>query len=409
MLYTGRQLAYRSAVRSLPAGHLASVRRWLQTTRPRASTCAATDRADAQQLIAAASDGNILAVKRLLARGTLEVTDVHGCVIALIIAARSGHLDVLEALLSAGVNVDACDRSGITALAAAALAGHEDVVAMLLEWGANPDTSLPEVINGVVVYEGGRSDISGGLGAHVWDAAIALSAFITWVGNTQRTVGTCGLPELRDARCLELGAGSGLVGMTLGIQGAHVTCTDSDPALLDLIKTNAAVNGLSAHVRTQVIDWTDPATYLSNPEELHLVAAADTVYKQSGVGFATAVAEHIPPESATPAIIGYQHRDDGTMPFFVSMMEQGFLLERFCDATGRAVGSNLPDDYAGGEFVQLYMDFDESPRLLTPRYKPCAGRLDSVHILRASRRVRCTGLAAMNVIVVGAGRCRTAH
>ena len=110
----------------------------------------------------------------------------------------------MDALLSAGANVDACDGSGITALGAAPLAGHEDAVVMLLEWGANPDTSLPEVISGAVVYEGGRFDNSGGLGAHVWDAAIALSAFIAWVGEAQRTVGTHNnaLPELRDSHCL---------------------------------------------------------------------------------------------------------------------------------------------------------------------------------------------------------------
>lgn len=387
----------RSVVHAPPAGRLAPPPlRWrLQSPRGNraCSTCAATDRTDAQQLIAAASDGDTLAVRRLLARGanlnnsTEEGTDAQGRT-ALSAAAHSGHLDVMDALLSAGANPDACDGSGITALGAAALAGQEDAVEMLLEWGANPDASLlPEVINGVVMYEAGRSDNSGGLGAHVWDAAIALSAFITWVGEAQRTVGTRGLPGLCDAQCLELGAGSGLVGMALGMQGAHVTCTDGDPALLDLIETNAAVNGLSAHVETRLIDWADPATYLSSTDEIQLVAAADTVYKQTGPAFAAAVAGHIPPGAATPAIIAYQHRDDGTMPFFLSMIQHGFLLERFCDTTGRAVGSSLPDDYANGEFVQIDVHCGDSTRMLTPQYKPSAGRLDSVQILRARRKV----------------------
>ena len=88
------------------------------------------------------------------------------------------------------------------------------------------------------------------------------------VGEAQRTVGTHALPELRDSHCLELGAGSGLVGMALGMQGAHVTCTDGDPALLDLIETNAAANGLSAHVQTRVIDWAKPETYLSSTDDI---------------------------------------------------------------------------------------------------------------------------------------------
>lgn len=346
---------------------------------------------DQQLLISAASDGNVLAVKRLLANGTSPVngeqgaTDTQGCT-ALVVAARAGHADVVEVLLSAGANVDACDESGNTALATAVLAGHEDVVAMLIEWGANPDTRMPEVINGVVVYEVGRCDDSGGLGGHVWDAAIALSAFVTWVGEEQRLVGETQhrLPELRGARCLELGAGSGLVGMALGMQGAHVMCTDGDPTLLELIETNAAANGLGSRVRTRVIDWADPATYLSITEDLQLVAAADTVYKKTGMAFAAAIAAHIPRGSATPAIIAYQHRDDGTMPFFLCMMEQGFIMERFCDTSGSAIGSSFPGDYADGQFAQMDMD---SAQVLTPRYKLSAGRLDSVQILRARRKV----------------------
>ena len=51
---------------------------------------------------------------------------------------------------------------------------------------------------------------------------------------------------------------------------------------------------------------------------------------------------------------------------------------------GSAIGSSSPDDYADGEFVQMDMD---SARALTPRYKLSAGRLDSIQILRASRKL----------------------
>ena len=181
-------------------------------------------------MISAASDGDILALKRLLANGTalvngeLEATDAQGRT-ALIAAARAGHVDVVEALLSAGANVDVCDGSGTTALAAAALAGHEDVVGMLIEWGADPDTRMPEVINGVVVYEAGWSDNSGGLGAHVWDAAIALSAFVTCVGEGQRTSGEtqCRLPG-----CVARNVSNSALGQVLSVWPwackEHVSC-----------------------------------------------------------------------------------------------------------------------------------------------------------------------------------------
>ena len=84
-------------------------------------------------LVAAAEQGDLAAVKQLLASGvSANATDATG-VTPLLMGALSGHAEVVAALLAAGAKGDTANtQSGGTALMAAALNGHVAVVEKLL-------------------------------------------------------------------------------------------------------------------------------------------------------------------------------------------------------------------------------------------------------------------------------------
>ncbi|KAL3138792.1 hypothetical protein ABBQ32_005634 [Trebouxia sp. C0010 RCD-2024] len=72
-----------------------------------------------------------------------------------------------------------------------------------------------------------------GVGACLWDGAFVLTAYLLTQPSDTFT----------GKRCIELGAGVGLVGLSLARLGAEVTLTDK-PALLSLLKGNVARNWL---------------------------------------------------------------------------------------------------------------------------------------------------------------------
>ncbi|HVS63790.1 MAG TPA: ankyrin repeat domain-containing protein [Thermoanaerobaculia bacterium] len=94
-------------------------------------------------LIVASANGEIEAVRALLAAGADPALQVHDRLLeglqrtALTSAARHGHLLIVELLLEAGAEPDAIAPSDATALIEASRHGHEDVVDLLLAWGAD--------------------------------------------------------------------------------------------------------------------------------------------------------------------------------------------------------------------------------------------------------------------------------
>jgi ETFB lysine methyltransferase len=99
--------------------------------------------------------------------------------------------------------------------------------------------------------------------AELWPSALALSAFLA----------RRGVPP--DTEVLELGCGSGLVGVVAALLGGRVTFTDFEADALAAARANHALN-LGPPGRTALFDWRSPPPGLSAP----LVLAADVLYER---------------------------------------------------------------------------------------------------------------------------------
>ncbi|XP_005397037.1 PREDICTED: protein N-lysine methyltransferase METTL21A [Chinchilla lanigera] len=107
-----------------------------------------------------------------------------------------------------------------------------------------------------------------GVAAVVWDAAVVLSTYLEM-----------GAVELRGCSAVELGAGTGLVGIVAALLGAHVTVTDRKVAL-EFLKSNLQAN-LPPHVQTNTVvkelTWGQNLESFS-PGEFDLILGADIIY-----------------------------------------------------------------------------------------------------------------------------------
>jgi predicted nicotinamide N-methyase len=97
--------------------------------------------------------------------------------------------------------------------------------------------------------------------AELWPAAKALAE---------------AMPEVRNARVVELGCGLGLPSLVAAAKGAIVTATDWSPAAIELLRRNALRNRLT--VRAEVRDWREPWN-----DRFDLVLAADVLYERRNV------------------------------------------------------------------------------------------------------------------------------
>lgn len=181
-----------------------------------------------------------------------------------------------------------------------------------------------------------------GPGVHVWSAGWALAKFFMWRELNASCGGSCAGQTV-----LELGAGTGIVGLTLAQLGAQVTLTDFEPSVLDLLRLNVAVNCLGFGVES---------SYLVG--EQNLIVAADVLYNDPhGQLFAQTIDAHVRVASATEVYLAYLHRDsDDQLDFFSAVLEMGFRLERFEDKHGNSLGASKGDAlsaYDSGSFVVM--------------------------------------------------------
>ncbi|OAA68151.1 hypothetical protein SPI_00346 [Niveomyces insectorum RCEF 264] len=150
-----------------------------------------------------------------------------------------------------------------------------------------------------------REDLTEGCGGQTWPAGMVLARHML---RHRRT-------ELTNARILELGAGSGLVGLAVALArqtedacsgrpgrgpSSPVYITDQEP-MRALMEHNIALNGLQSEAKALVLNWGEPL-----PADIHrlrpnVVLAADCVYFEPAFPLLLAtLAALLSPDMETP-------------------------------------------------------------------------------------------------------------
>ncbi|XP_072198517.1 protein N-lysine methyltransferase METTL21A isoform X5 [Excalfactoria chinensis] len=122
-----------------------------------------------------------------------------------------------------------------------------------------------------------------GVAAVVWDAAVVLSAYLEMGGI-----------DLRDRSVIELGAGTGLLGIVATLLGARVTITDREPAL-EFLESNVWANLPSElHPRAVVkeLTWGKDLGNFS-PGAFDFVLGADIIYLEETFAELLQTLEHL--------------------------------------------------------------------------------------------------------------------
>ncbi|XP_013889911.1 protein N-lysine methyltransferase METTL21A isoform X2 [Austrofundulus limnaeus] len=154
-----------------------------------------------------------------------------------------------------------------------------------------------------------------GVAAVVWDAAVVMCMYLE-----------LGKVELKGKRVIELGAGTGLVGIVAALLGAHVTITDREPAL-DFLSANVEANLTPAPQQPVVVSELTWGVALERYPAggFDLVLGADIIYLEDTFPSLIRTLEHLCSD-ATAVLLACKIRYERDTNF-LSMLKRGFHVE----------------------------------------------------------------------------------
>ncbi|KDQ06252.1 hypothetical protein BOTBODRAFT_60705 [Botryobasidium botryosum FD-172 SS1] len=156
-------------------------------------------------------------------------------------------------------------------------------------------------------------DPSPGCGGVTWPAGEVLSQYIIRRGS------------LRNKTVVELGSGTGLVGLVAGLLEANVCITDQQQ-LLDLMLVNVALNNLSHNVTALELNWGEPLP-LDLPAQPDLILAADCVYFEPAFPLLVQTLSYLCTSSTTEVLFCYKKRRKADRRFFALLKKKFSWIE----------------------------------------------------------------------------------
>uniref|UniRef100_UPI00398F3998 elongation factor Ts, mitochondrial isoform X7 n=1 Tax=Pristiophorus japonicus TaxID=55135 RepID=UPI00398F3998 len=158
-----------------------------------------------------------------------------------------------------------------------------------------------------------------GVAAPVWDAGLALCQYF----EEQKT-SFCG------KKVIELGAGTGIVGILAVLLGGDVTITDL-PCALKQIKNNISANVPSscAH-RSQVCALSWGRDHGRFPTDYDFVLGTDIVYLPETYSSLVQTLQHLAAHRATIYLASKMRREHETLLFYEEILPRHFQCQLLC-------------------------------------------------------------------------------
>ncbi|KAJ3066537.1 hypothetical protein HDU98_010143, partial [Podochytrium sp. JEL0797] len=165
-------------------------------------------------------------------------------------------------------------------------------------------------------------------GTTVWEGGVALARHLAAESNKLKL-------SLTGKSCIDLGSGTGVVGIVCAQLGANVVLTDIDhPDVLNPLRQNAGQNliksgsnATSSQCSVMPLEWSSPAVIpaeIARSAPFDMVVGADVVFSMEAVvklvDTITALSDR-----KTDVWIGHEHRDPRVSEHFLQLMkERGF-------------------------------------------------------------------------------------
>lgn len=139
---------------------------------------------------------------------------------------------------------------------------------LLLTFTHTKDSSTPFVINGRKIYlsEANPNEMSSTVqtSRSIWDASIIMTKYFEYYQNDINLMGKS---------IVELGAGRGLLGLSLGAMGGTVVLSDVG-MVVNSLENSITLNGLDENMTAEEIDWTERR----GRRKFDIITCADVVW-----------------------------------------------------------------------------------------------------------------------------------
>lgn len=168
-----------------------------------------------------------------------------------------------------------------------------------------------------------KVDASHGCGGIAWPAGEVLSNYIAFRG----------IGYLQGKNIVEVGSGTGLVGLVAGALGGTVWITDQAP-LLDIMQQNVTLNNLQSCVSVHELNWGEtPPSDIPPPE---LILAADCVYFEPAFPLLVQTLSEMAVSGSTEILFCYKKRRKADKRFF-TMLKKKFSWAEVEDDPNRGI------------------------------------------------------------------------